>query len=110
MRSLVKSRPEVGIWMEETTKPEIGPNDLLIRIRKTAICGTDIHIYNWDDWSQSNGPWGWSQATSLSGTWSRSALMWPASPSGIVSPERGISPAGTVETVALASGICVATP
>ncbi len=58
MRSLVKSRPEVGIWMEETTKPEIGPNDLLIRIRKTAICGTDIHIYNWDDWSQSNVPVG----------------------------------------------------
>ncbi|MBD91235.1 MAG: L-threonine 3-dehydrogenase [Deltaproteobacteria bacterium] len=58
MRSLVKSRPEVGIWMEETAKPEIGPNDLLIRIRKTAICGTDIHIYNWDDWSQSNVPVG----------------------------------------------------
>ena len=58
MRSLVKSRPEVGIWMEDTAKPEIGPNDLLIRIRKTAICGTDIHIYNWDAWSQANVPVG----------------------------------------------------
>lgn len=58
MRSLVKSRAEVGIWMEDTVKPEIGPNDLLIRIRKTAICGTDIHIYNWDDWSQANVPLG----------------------------------------------------
>ena len=56
MRSLVKSRPEFGIWMEETEPPKIGPNDLLIRIRKTAICGTDIHIYNWDAWAASTVP------------------------------------------------------
>ena len=50
MRALVKTRPEVGIWMEQVPVPQIGPNDVLIRIRKTAICGTDLHIYKWDPW------------------------------------------------------------
>ena len=48
MKALVKARPEPGIWMEEVPVPEIGPNDVLIKVRKTAICGTDVHIYNWD--------------------------------------------------------------
>jgi len=56
MKALAKLRPEVGIWMDEVPAPEIGPNDLLIQIQKTAICGTDIHIYNWDEWSQSTIP------------------------------------------------------
>jgi threonine 3-dehydrogenase len=56
MKALIKAKPEVGIWMGDTPEPEIGPNDLLVRIRKTAICGTDIHIYNWDDWSQRTIP------------------------------------------------------
>lgn len=56
MKALVKSRAEPGIWMADVPEPTIGPNDLLIRIKKTAICGTDIHIYNWDDWSQRTIP------------------------------------------------------
>lgn len=56
MRALVKARPEVGIWMQEAEVPEVGPNDVKIRIKKTAICGTDIHIYNWDDWAQRTIP------------------------------------------------------
>ena len=56
MKALIKSKPEPGIWMGDAPVPEIGPNDLLIRIRKTAICGTDIHIYNWDEWSQKTIP------------------------------------------------------
>ncbi len=52
MKALVKSRAEPGIWMEDVPVPEIGHNDLLIKLRKSAICGTDIHIYNWDAWSQ----------------------------------------------------------
>ena len=56
MKALVKSKPEPGIWMEEVPVPEIGPGDVLIKIRKTAICGTDVHIYSWDDWSQSTIP------------------------------------------------------
>ena len=51
MKALIKAKREPGIWMGEVPKPEIGPNDLLIQIKKTAICGTDIHIFNWDDWS-----------------------------------------------------------
>lgn len=56
MKALQKTRAEPGIWMTDVPVPTIGPNDLLIRIRKTAICGTDIHIYNWDDWSQRTVP------------------------------------------------------
>ncbi|HUP57542.1 MAG TPA: L-threonine 3-dehydrogenase [Bdellovibrionota bacterium] len=56
MKALVKKKKEVGIWMEDVPKPSIGPNDVLIRIRKTAICGTDVHIYNWDAWSQKTVP------------------------------------------------------
>lgn len=53
MKSLVKAKREPGIWMEDVAVPGYGVNDVLIRIKKTAICGTDIHIYNWDDWAQS---------------------------------------------------------
>ncbi len=52
MKALVKSKPERGIWMEEVPIPELGVNDILIKIKKTAICGTDLHIYRWDEWSQ----------------------------------------------------------
>jgi threonine 3-dehydrogenase len=56
MKALVKSRREPGIWMDTVPVPEIGPNDVLIQIKKTAICGTDIHIYKWDAWSQRTIP------------------------------------------------------
>ncbi len=56
MRALVKSRREQGIWLEDVPVPEIGPNDLLIKIKKTAICGTDIHIWSWDEWAQKTIP------------------------------------------------------
>jgi threonine 3-dehydrogenase len=52
MKALVKSKPEIGIWMEDVPVPVVGPNDVLIKIKKTAICGTDIHIYNWDEWAR----------------------------------------------------------
>lgn len=56
MRALVKQEAKEGLWMQEVPVPDIGPNDLLIRIAKTAICGTDIHIYNWDEWAQNTIP------------------------------------------------------
>jgi threonine 3-dehydrogenase len=56
MRTLAKARKEPGIWMTDAPKPAIGPNDVLIKIRKTAICGTDMHIFNWDDWAQKTIP------------------------------------------------------
>ena len=51
MRALVKAKPEPGLWMEDVPVPEPGINDVLIKIRKTAICGTDVHIWNWDDFA-----------------------------------------------------------
>ena len=56
MKSLVKAKKEVGIWMDDVSKPQCGVNDVLIKIEKTAICGTDIHIYSWDDWAQATIP------------------------------------------------------
>ena len=56
MKSLSKLKSEKGIWMVDNPVPTIGPNDLLIKIRKTAICGTDMHIFNWDEWSQQTIP------------------------------------------------------
>jgi threonine 3-dehydrogenase len=52
MKVLTKLKPEVGIWMDEAPVPDFGPNDIRIKVMKTAICGTDVHIYNWDDWSR----------------------------------------------------------
>ncbi|SDE73520.1 threonine 3-dehydrogenase [Paracoccus isoporae] len=56
MKALVKAEPRPGLWLQDRPVPEIGPDDVLIRIRKTGICGTDIHIYAWDDWAQKNVP------------------------------------------------------
>ncbi|MDN3650011.1 L-threonine 3-dehydrogenase [Reinekea marina] len=58
MKALAKLKAEPGIWMTNVPEPEVGHNDLLIKIKKTAICGTDVHIYNWDHWSQENVPVG----------------------------------------------------
>jgi len=56
MRALSKLKPEVGLWMTETPVPVPGPNDLLIRVKKSSICGTDVHIYKWDDWASRTVP------------------------------------------------------
>ena len=56
MRALVKAKAEPGLWLQEVPVPEVGINDVLIRIHKTSICGTDVHIYNWDDWARKTIP------------------------------------------------------
>ncbi|MDH3399419.1 MAG: L-threonine 3-dehydrogenase [Chromatiales bacterium] len=56
MKALVKKHAEPGIWMDDVSKPPVGHNDILIKIKKTAICGTDIHIYNWDEWARKTIP------------------------------------------------------
>lgn len=56
MKALVKSRREPGLWLEDIPVPEIGINDVLIRVLKTGICGTDVHIYSWDEWAQKTIP------------------------------------------------------
>ncbi len=52
MKALVKSKTAPGLWLEDVEKPRIGINDVLIRVHRTGICGTDVHIYNWDEWAQ----------------------------------------------------------
>jgi len=52
MKALLKGRAETGLWLEEVPVPQIGINDVLIEVLKTSICGTDVHIYNWDTWAQ----------------------------------------------------------
>ena len=52
MKALIKRAAEPGIWMESAPVPPVGTNEVLIKVEKTAICGTDLHIYNWDEWSQ----------------------------------------------------------
>lgn len=54
MKALVKKYPEYGIWMEEVPMPQVGVNDVLIKVTKAAICGTDLHMYKWDQWSQTH--------------------------------------------------------
>jgi threonine 3-dehydrogenase len=56
MKALVKAKPEPGLWLQEVPEPAVGHNDLLVKVSKTAICGTDVHIYNWDEWSQETIP------------------------------------------------------
>ena len=56
MKALAKTKPEPGLWMIHAPVPEIGPDDVLIKINKTGICGTDIHIWNWDAWAEKTVP------------------------------------------------------
>ncbi len=56
MKALVKRHAKEGLWLEDMPEPEVGNNDVLVKIEKTAICGTDIHIYNWDEWAQKTIP------------------------------------------------------
>ena len=56
MRALIKAKAEQGLWMGEEPVPQIGPDDVLVKVNKTGICGTDIHIYQWDEWAQKTIP------------------------------------------------------
>jgi threonine 3-dehydrogenase len=56
MKALVKKFPKRGLWLDEVPEPEVGDNDVLVRVRRTAICGTDVHIYDWDAWARQTIP------------------------------------------------------
>ena len=56
MKALVKRERARGLWLEEVPEPEAGANDVKIRVKRTAICGTDLHIYKWDEWAQKTIP------------------------------------------------------
>jgi threonine 3-dehydrogenase len=56
VKALVKSRPEPGLWLEDVPEPEVGINDVKIRVHRTGICGTDLHIYKWNAWARKTIP------------------------------------------------------
>ena len=56
MKALVKKHREKGLWLEDVAEPQMGPNDVMIKNKQTAICGTDVHIYKWDEWAQKTIP------------------------------------------------------
>jgi threonine 3-dehydrogenase len=56
MKALVKRESQRGLWLEDVPEPEVGINDVLIRVDRTGICGTDLHIYKWDDWARATIP------------------------------------------------------
>ena len=56
MKAVVKAKAEPGLWLEDVPVPEVRGDDVLIRVLKTSICGTDVHIYNWDAWAQKTIP------------------------------------------------------
>ena len=56
MKALLKSKPMPGLWLEDVPEPELGINDVLIKVLRTGICGTDVHIYRWDRWAEKNIP------------------------------------------------------
>ena len=56
MKALVKEKAEPGLWLADEPKPQIGPDDVLVKVHKTGICGTDVHIFNWDEWAQKTIP------------------------------------------------------
>ncbi|MCX8497236.1 MAG: L-threonine 3-dehydrogenase [Akkermansiaceae bacterium] len=56
MKALVKAKAEPGLWLQDVPEPEVGSNDVLVRVRKTGICGTDLHIFHWDSWAQKTIP------------------------------------------------------
>ncbi len=56
MKAILKNKRQIGLWMDDVPKPVCGPNEVLIKVKKTAICGSDVHIYNWDEWAQKELP------------------------------------------------------
>src|ERR1039458_6421908 len=74
MKALVKSGNEPGLWLEDVEKPRIGINDVLIRVHRAGICGTDVHIYKWNDWARKTIPMGLVIGTN---SWARSPRSAP---------------------------------
>ena len=109
MKALVKAKAEPGIWMEEVPVPEIGPNDVLIKVKKTAICGTDVHIYNWDQWAQKTVPVPMVTGHEFVGTVADLARRSPSTRSASAFPAKAISSAAIAAIAARAGAIFAAT-
>ena len=110
MKALVKKEKKTGLWIDDIPTPEIGPHDILIKINKTAICGTDLHIYNWDEWSQKTIPVPMAVGHEYVGTVAKIGKEVSHLKLETVFPVKGTSFADIAEIVALAAGISVHTP
>jgi len=109
MNALVKAKPEPGLWLEEVPIPQIGINDVLVKIHKTAICGTDVHIYNWNDWAQKTIPVPMAVGHEFVGRvagWPRSAAMFMILSRATWYPVRGMWFVAVAATVWLAAATC----
>lgn len=99
MWALTKKKAEEGLWMERVPVPAVGPNDVKIKIHKTAICGTDVHIYQWNDWAQHTIPIGLTAGHEYVGEIVETGAGVTGHQVGIWYPVKAISPAVSVETV-----------
>ena len=111
MKALVKAKSEPGLWMEDVADADHRPNDVLIRMSAAAICGTDMHIYHWDDWARRRSVCRWPSATSTCGEiveigQSRCVASWSVT----ASRARVTSPVATAATAAPGVATCAATP
>jgi threonine 3-dehydrogenase len=102
MKALVKARAEPGIWMQDVPEPAVGHNDVLIKVHRSAICGTDMHIYNWDAWAQKTVPVPMAVGHEYAGE----IVEMGSEVRGF---QRGISPAAIAAIAARGGAICAAT-
>ncbi len=110
MRALVKREAAEGIWMEDVPIPQAGTNEVLIKVEKTAICGTDVHIYNWDEWSQRTIKPGLVIGHEFVGRIVELGDGVTGYKLGDRVSQKAILFAGIVETAVPASAICARTP
>ncbi len=99
MWALVKEKPEEGLWMKRVPIPEVGQNDMKIKIHKTAICGTDVHIYQWNDWAQHTIPIGLTAGHEYVGEIEKKGKVYGDLRLEIWYREKDISHVENVETV-----------
>ena len=110
MKALVKAHDEPGLWLQEMQKPEPGPEDVLIKVNEVAICGTDLHIYNWDQWAQEHVPVPMIVGHEYIGIIEAIGELCIRSKSAIAFRAKGISCAANVATAAPGEVTCVAIP
>ena len=111
MKALVKQQAAPGIWLEDIPEPKVGPNDVLIEIAKTAICGTDMHIYKWDAWAQKTIPVPMAVGHEYCGRIVEIGSEVQGTEASVIgSPARDTSPAATAATAAPVGATCAATP
>ena len=106
MKAIRKPRAELGLVVEDVPIPEPGPHDVLVRVEAASICGTDLHIYNWDDWSRNRivppSPWG----TSLPAPSLKLENWWSKCTWGTTFQQKVMSRVGTASSAGRARPTC----